>query len=186
MSGVWVLGYGSLVSAESFGATLGRELRLGTDLLPAEVAGYQRRWNYGIRGRSGWWTDDDGVEHERTIVALGVVPAPDEAVNGVVVRLSDQELVLLDRRERHYDRVDVTSSTTAPDEVDGPIVTYVPQAEAIEHYASARDRGVAAIERRYWNLVERAFAALGPGQLQRFRATTPAPDVPVLDIVRPT
>ena len=75
------------------------------------------------------------------------------------------ELALLDRRERHYDRVDVTESTTVrgPPACSGSVAVYVPRQEAIEHYERARDAGRAAIEQRYWDLVDRAFAAFGAG-----------------------
>ena len=81
-------------------------------------------------------------------------------------------MVALDRRERHYDRVDVTdeSRCSGAGDVDGPIVVYVPRAEAVAHYESARDRGVAAIEQRYWELVDAAFASLGDDAHVRYRA----------------
>ena len=73
--GVWVFGYGSLVSPTSFGRTLGRTLTPGVDHLAAELAGFGRRWNYGVMHSTGWWVDDAGERYERSIVALGVVPA---------------------------------------------------------------------------------------------------------------
>jgi cation transport regulator ChaC len=184
MSGVWVFGYGSLVSPPSFGATLGRELRWGVDLFEAEIEGYGRRWNYGVMHSTGFAVAPDGSETERTIVALGVVASGAETVNGVVGWVSDVELVALDRRERHYDRVDVSATTSVSGEISGPIVTYVPRREAIEHYERARDAGRAVIEQRYWDLVDTAFADLGPDHHRRYHASTPAPDVPVLPVRR--
>jgi hypothetical protein len=35
--------------------------------------------------------------------------------------------------------------------------------------------GSAVIDRRYWDLVDGAFAALGPDRRARYHATTPAP-----------
>src|SRR5262245_42330574 len=155
MSGVWVFGYGSLVSPASFGETIERELRPGVDFFEAEVRGYGRRWNYGVMHSTGWGTRhaDDAVEY--TLVALGVVPSPDETVNGVVGWVAEDELVVLDRRERHYDRVDVSAATTilGADGVEGRVMIYVPRPVAIAHYEQARDRGVAAIDQRYWDLV---------------------------------
>ena len=197
MSGLWVFGYGSLVSPESFGRTLGRELRPGIDLFEAELAGFGRRWNYGIAHSVGVWTDDDGVEHERTIVALGLVEAPHESVNGVVGYVELDELTDLDRRERHYDRVDVADRTSVRTDgsgraasgpgrsrLAGSIMVYVPARAAVERYERARDAGSAAVERRYWDLVDAAFRALGDDQHARYHATTPAPDVPIVDLVR--
>jgi cation transport regulator ChaC len=186
MSGVWVFGYGSLVDPVSFGHTLGRRPRPGVDFFEAEVDGFGRRWNYGVMHSTGRARGQTGAWVERTIVALGVVEGADETVNGVVAWVADEELGGLDLRERHYDRVDVTRRTsvggaTADSE---PVVMYVPRAEAIAHYEAARDAGTAAIERRYWDLVESAFAAFGAEARARYLRSTPDPDVPILDLVR--
>lgn len=186
MSGLWVFGYGSLVSPESFGRTLGRELRPGIDFFEAELAGFGRRWNYGVMHSVGVWTDDDGTRHERTIVALGVVESAHETVNGVVGYVELDELTDLDRRERHYDRIDVADRTTVRTDgrLDGSIMVYVPKRESIEHYERARDVGAAAVDQGYWSRVDAAFAALGPDRHARYHATTPPPDVPVLPLDR--
>jgi len=184
MSGCWVFGYGSLVDPSSFGATIGRELRPGVDFFEAEVSGFGRRWNYGVIHASASGAGPGGTTIDYTLVALGVVRAVDESVNGVVGWVDADELVLLDRRERHYDRVDVTDRSTVhgAGDVSGPVVVYVPRREAIEHYERARDEGRAAIEQRYWDLVDQAFAAFGSDAHARYLSTTPAPDVPVLSL----
>lgn len=186
MGGCWVFGYGSLVSPASFGSTLGRALRPGTDFFEAELGGFGRRWNYGVMHTAGTTVDASGATRAWTIVALGLEPAVGERVNGVVGWVTEPELVALDRRERHYDRVDVTALTdvdarcTAP----GPIVTYVPRPEARRHFESARDAGRAAIERRYWDLVDAAFAAMGPRHHAAYHATTPDAGLPIVDLTR--
>lgn len=187
MSGVWVFGYGSLVSPDSFGRTLGRPLQMGVDLHPAELAGYGRRWNYGVLHVTA--RTEGAQPLPRTIVALGIVESAGESVNGVIGWVTEGELVELDLRERHYDRVDVTDQVAVEgrpaDAFSGaPIMVYVPRAEAIAHFEAARERGEAAIEQRYWDLVEGAFADLGDGHHARFHASTPAPDVPVETLIR--
>lgn len=186
MSGRWVFGYGSLVSPVSFGATLGRELRPGIDFLEADLAGFGRRWNYGVRHTAGQTQHDDGSTRTWTIVALGLVESEHEAVNGVVGWVEDDELEALDRRERYYDRVDVTAcvSVAAAAGFSGSVVTYVPRVEARRHYEDARDRRAAAVEQRYWDLVDDAFLALGEDRRARYHATTPPPDVPVIAMNR--
>lgn len=187
MSGLWVFGYGSLVSPASFGHTLGRSLRPGIDLHEAEIGGYGRRWNYGVASMRGETDEPDGSVRYWTIVALGIVESRDETVNGVIGWVEGDELVALDLREQQYDRVDVTGLATVHGiEVRGPIVTYVPRREPRALYESARDRGEAAVERRYWDLVDGAFADLGADRRERYRATTPAPDVPIVAMRRDT
>ena len=68
--------------------------------------------------------------------------------------------------------------------VTGPIVTYVPRPEPQELYLAARDRGDAAVEQRYWDLVDGAFDDLGRDRRDRYRSTTPPPDVPILAMRR--
>jgi len=181
----WVFGYGSLVDPSSFSATIGRELRPGIDFFEAELIGFGRRWNYGVMHSSASAAGPDGVMVEYTIVALGIVRAAEESVNGVIGRVEPGELAPLDRRERHYDRLDVTDRTTVHDaEVSGQIFVYVPRPQTIERYERARDAGRAAIEQRYWDLVDDAFAGLGPEAHARYHNTTPAPDVPVMRLSR--
>ena len=186
MSACWVFGYGSLVDPSSFGATIGRELQPGIDFFEAELVGFGRRWNYGVLHASATGPGPGGTTIDYTLVALGVVRAEDESVNGVVGGVEADELALLDRRERHYDRVDVTDRTTVhrAGEVCGPVFVYVPRREAIEQYERARDAGHAAIEQRYWDLIDHAFAAFSPEARARYHSTTPAPDVPVMVLVR--
>ncbi len=188
MSGVWVFGYGSLVSPDSFGQTLGRRPRLGVDFFEAEISGFGRRWNYGSLRATGRAPDDSGVVREWAIVALGVTRAAGETVNGVIGWVSNDELVGLDRREAYYDRVDVSmvASVIGPIEIASPIVTYVPRTEPVERYERARDRGEAAVDRRYFDLVDAAFADLGADRRERYHATTPAPDIPILALQRDT
>jgi dephospho-CoA kinase len=183
VSAVWVFGYGSLVDPASFSATIGRELRPGVDFFAAEVTGFGRRWNYGVMHGVAKAIGREGNPVEYTRIALGVIRAPGEVVNGIVGRVDDEELARLDRRERHYDRVDVTQvASVVGGAVDGAIVLYLPRPGTIEHYERARDDGTAAIEQRYWDLVDRAFAAFGPDAHARYHATTPPPDVPVLPL----
>lgn len=148
--------------------------------------GYGRRWNYGIMHTHGLVTPTGDAAGPMTIVALGVIPSSGESTNGVIGWVETTELVELDRRERHYDRVDITElvDADAVDRGDERVMTYVPRPVAIEHYERARDRGCAAIEQRYWDLVSAAFSALGTVQHERYLETTPPPDVPVLAMDR--
>lgn len=186
MSGQWVFGYGSLVSAASFGHTVGRDFAPGVDFFEAEISGYGRRWNYGT-GYTFTSIADTGSEPKRwTFVALGLALADDETTNGVIGWVDDAEIDALDARERRYDRVDVTATASFTPEVGvvvdgGRVVTYVPRPDAIEAYEAARDSGVGAITKRYWDLVDGAFADLGEDRRDRYHATTLAPDIPIVE-----
>ncbi len=187
--GNWVFGYGSLVSPASLALTIGHLVQPSA-VAVAELGGYGRRWNYGAQHVRGAWTHDGVDIVDGVIVALGLVDAADETCNGVAVEVTDDELAGLDRRERDYQRTDVTDRITILDGVDGVaaaqpagarFVTYVPRASAVDRYAAGRDAGRAAIRADYWDLVDGAFAALGRAHLSRYR-TTPAPDVPIVEM----
>ncbi|NBS30300.1 MAG: gamma-glutamylcyclotransferase [Actinobacteria bacterium] len=184
----WVFGYGSLVSPVSLGSTIGRLPQRGVDFLAAECRGWERRWNYGYLIDPTRYTGNE-VSRIDTVVALGIAPVADAVMNGVIAAVSESELAYLDERERRYEQVDVTSSVAllegeASNVSIDRVVTYVPTQGPITDYVEARDRGRAGIEIRYWNLVNNAFDELLPGAGDRFRSTTPEPDVPVVDVSR--
>lgn len=187
MSGRWVFGYGSLVSPHSFGHTLGRALQPGVDFFEAEIDGYGRRWNYGTSSMFTAPLRPGDEPQEWMFVALGVTAAVDETTNGVVGWVMESEFAELDRREREYDRVDVTHLATLDPAAyefvgDAPIVTYVPRTGPVVAYEEAKVSGTAAITKRYWDLVDGAFADLGADRHQRYHATTPSPDIPIVEM----
>ena len=178
--GVWIFGYGSLVSPASITRTIGREVDPTDGFGEASLSGFGRRWNYGSMHLRGDWVDGELQVRNGLVVSLGLEVADDEHCNGAIVRVTADELAALDWRERDYERVDVTDRITV-DRPVGRIDTYVPRPSAVERYLAARDDRRAAIRRSYWELVHTAFEALGGEHLERF-TSTPAPDVPVVDI----
>jgi len=181
ISSTWVFGYGSLVSPASMARTIGRTV-WAADVSIAHLDDYARRWNYGALHRSGNWVDGDTSVTEGVIVALGLAAAEGESCNGVAIRVTADELLHLDWRERNYDRTDVTDQVALERDVDvTQVFTYVPRPDAVSRYERARDAGRAAVEVRYWDLVHSAFDDLGPSHRALFD-TTPSPDVPVVAI----
>ncbi len=184
---MWLFGYGSLVSRASFEHTLGR--RLGDDFHEVDVEGYQRRWEFSIRdvpttavlappspGRAP--TD------RWTITVLGLVEAPSCTVNGVVGRVTSDELAAFDRRERTYRRADVTHRTCVDGAPwrSGSVVTYLPTELPRARYRLARAGGTAVVDARYRQLVDDAFGRLGPEQHRRYHASTAVPQVPIVTL----
>jgi cation transport regulator ChaC len=168
MSGAWVFGYGSLCSASSLEKTVGRPV----ELRPAGLSGWKRRWSLcrdNLRSEKTFALP--GGELPPFILGLNLEPGEDPAgpVNGAIFELNEAELERLDLREMRYDRIDVTDQISIPDgEAPRPAVTY--QAKP-EHFAPDPPEG-AIILPKYAGVVEHAFELLGPGELDRFLATT--------------
>ncbi len=177
----WIFGYGSLVSPASMATTIGRVVG-AHDVAVAHLDGYGRRWNYGSMHLRGDWQHDGVTVTQGLVVSLGLVVAGDETCNGVVVRVTADELAQLDWRERDYERTDVTDLIRRDDDLPaGRVMTYVPRPSATERYEAARDRGQAGVRRSYSQLVRAAFGELGGDHLDRYQAT-PSPDVPIVDM----
>lgn len=172
--------YGSLVSPTSAERTLGRPVE---PVALARLAGWRRRWSQ-IR---------DNLATEKTFAhaETGVVPPhclglnlerdPGGAgPNGVLLEVSAEELERLAIREIRYDRVEVT---------DGIASEVAPRFDAVfaftakpRNFAPAPPPG-AVILAAYARAVEAAFAALGVGQLELFRATTGPMPVDAIEAV---
>jgi cation transport regulator ChaC len=132
---LFVFGYGSLVSPESVESTLGRRL----DLDDAELRGWQRAWNVGSDKESHperTFRLADGTEYEGLTVVLGLEPG--DRCTGSVFAVTDEDLALLDVRERNYDRTDVTDQVAWASRPENcTIYAYTPKKTAIAKIAAA-------------------------------------------------
>lgn len=120
-------------------------------------------------------------EGERPVLMvafLSIAPRAGATVNGVALRVADDELPGLDDRERNYARVDVTDDINAG--LDGRVWAYAGLDAARERLALGLREGRLAIASSYHERVLAGFEALG--QRDRFtRLTAPAP-APVADL----
>lgn len=171
--------YGSLVNPLSASQTLGRPVEA-----PAVVclAGWRRRWSAVRDNRACEKTfarRDDGrlLDH---VLGLNLEPSDDEAEapNGVLLELGVAEVERLDLRELRYDRVEIGEHVERPAHLDA-VFTYRAKPA---HFAPNPPDGAAVIS-SYASFVAAAFDALGPGQLERYLATTGPSPVAVVDAV---
>jgi hypothetical protein len=156
--GGYLFGYGSLVNRRSLGRALGREVA-AEELRAARLDGWRRTWGAA----------EQVIPDGRTAVLwaqfLDLERDPTARVNGILIEITDAEREALERRERGYNRLDVT--------IDGtPAITFAGRREA----APEGDVVLAA----YVELVEEGFAALGDEHLEEFRRTTDPIDTPIL------
>lgn len=171
-----VFGYGSLASPESAAETLGRPV----DAIPARLRGWRRRWTVcrdNLASEKTFALADGSVPPY--VLGLNLEPEEDCTANGVLIELTESEADRLDLREVRYDRVDVTgAAASAEGATPGyTVITYVAKPE---RYAPSPPAG-AVVMATYLSTVEAAFAALGDGELERFRATTDAPPVDAIE-----
>jgi cation transport regulator ChaC len=167
MSSLGLFGYGSLALLESAELTLGRPI---PRLLPAELRGWRRRFSQRRDNLTCEKTFEcSGGRRPEWILGLNVERGEDPAgpVNGVVIELSEAELDRLDIREIRYDRVDV-SDQVAGEGLPERVVTYT----AKDFHFAPEPPDDAVILATYAEAVETGFAALGPGELDRYRSTT--------------
>lgn len=171
-----VFGYGSLASPAS------AELSLGRRVEPAGIVrlrGWRRRWSV-VR---------DNLASEKTfaladgtvppyVVGLSIERDPAcEGANGVLIEVSEAEADRLDLREMRYRRVEVAGEVVAaPGTARRTFDRVIAYEAKPEHHAPAAPPGAIVIA-QYVRTVEAAFADLGPGELERFRASTDPPPV---------
>jgi hypothetical protein len=125
----------------------------------------------------------DGTRPPLAVAFLDLVEAADNAVEGALLAVDAAGLAAFDKRERQYERIDVTANVDPTP--NGPVWAYVGRAPGRARVAAGRaGKAEVAIQRAYVELVEAAFAALGDGALARYRASTEQPPFPILDLTR--
>jgi hypothetical protein len=98
----YVFGYGSLV-AEGEGCHVAR------------LRGWRRTWGVAmdnsldIPGYKSYLLRADGSRPAVFVAFLDIEPDPASTVTGVCMPVGEHDLAALDRRERNYDRIDVSS-----------------------------------------------------------------------------
>ncbi len=174
MSVEHVFGYASLV-------TDGGPGRL------ARMRGVRRTWGVatdntvGIPGYKMYLRRSDGSRPAVFVAFLDLLPARGCTVNGVLRPVTEDELELLDRRERNYDRTDVTASIDSP---PGRVWAYLGSPEARERLRRARQEGTAVVSRDYERKVHQGFRALGQPEYEAFLASSELDGLPVWDLER--
>jgi gamma-glutamylcyclotransferase (GGCT)/AIG2-like uncharacterized protein YtfP len=173
-----VFGYGSLL--ERHGGADGPMI--------CELAGYRRVWNVAmdntrtLPGYKHYVDRDTGARGPWFVTFLNIVPDPDATVNGAMFEVDEALLERLDRRERNYERIDVSSHIA--DAVAGRVWAYVGSRPAVQRFELGCRTGRAVISRDYRDRVREDFAAAGADALARFDELTDPVPCPILDLER--
>jgi hypothetical protein len=178
----WVFGYGSLVPDLASARTRSRD----GDGFVADLRGHRRVWGVAMDNREvvpGYklYLDPDGGRPAVWVAFLDLAPAGTGSVNGVLSQVDAVGLELLDRRERSYERIDVSDWIADP---PGRTWAYLGSAAGRGRRAAGERAGALVVQRDYLDAVRAGFRMLGPQQLARFDASTEAPGPPVLDLLR--
>jgi Gamma-glutamyl cyclotransferase, AIG2-like len=170
----FVFGYGSLAADLAGGHA-------------AQLRGHRRVWGVAMDNRE----DVPGYKHYRLrsdgsrpavcVAFLDLVADAAAATSGVCVPVSAAALPALDRRERNYDRVDVTGAVPA---ARGTVWAYVGSEAGRGRLQRAREHGRAVVSRDYLERTRAAFAALGAAALAEFERTAALGDLPVWELER--
>jgi cation transport regulator ChaC len=164
----FVFGYGSLARRP--------------DGLPCHLLGHRRAWNVAMDNRRTipgykYYVDPDTGERPPVRVTfLNLYPAADGRVNGSAFPVTADELDVLDRRERNYDRIDVTRLIDV--DLGGAVWTYVGSEAARERFAA----GAAVVAQDYFDAIRGDFAATGG--LEAFDRSTDPLTVPLRRLAR--
>src|SRR3954449_985332 len=152
----FVFGYGSLVRRP--------------DGLPCNLLGHRRTWNVAMDNRRTiagckYYVDrDTGERPPVRVTFLNLYPAAEGRVNGIAFPVTADELEALDRRERNYERIDVTRLLDV--DLGATVWTYVGRSDARERFAA----GAAVVSQDYFEGVREEFAAAGG--LEEFERST--------------
>lgn len=178
--------YGILVSPEQVVATLDHPFDR-EKMSNAILSGWERAWNVAsdkVSHPERTLLSPDGSEFDGVTVALGIEQrGGGSECDGAVIPVTDADLPDFDRRERSYDRVDVTSSVTwAGKPSDCVVYAYVPRADVRKRVQDAVDDGrPVCIRKGYLDVVHAAFAQIS--QIESFTRLTKASRFPVRELV---
>jgi len=159
----FVFGYGSL-------------LRLAGGI-PCRLLGHRRAWNVAMDNRRTipgykYYVDPETGERPAVHVAfLNIYPAPEEGVNGIAFPVAPEALDQLDRRERNYDRIDVTRLLDV--DLGGTVWTYLGRKDARERF----EANSAVVSQDYFDAVRDGFESVGG--LDEFDRSTDRLTVPL-------
>ncbi len=181
----FVFGYGSLTARP--GPVPTRELKKSGFV--ADLVGLCRTWGVAMDNRRDlpgykFYTDVAGDRPQVCVAYLDLVAAPDDpaaAVNGLCLPVDHRLLSELDRRERNYERTDVSDRVAAG---GARVWAYVGSAAARERLAAGRRDGTAVIDAGYVRTVEAGFAALGAREQAACRPSLRPGGLPVLQLTR--
>lgn len=181
----FVFGYGSLVTDLDPAPT-----RAFTPAgFVAELRGYRRSWGVAMNNSVNlpgykYYVDEHGDRPDLHVAFLDISSAPGHTANGVCAPVDPDQLSELDRRERNYVRVDVTSLIAPPPQEEVHVWAYHGSTEGRRRFTTARRAGRVVIQEDYLQAVRHAFTSLGPAEYDACAPSLDPGDLPVRTLTR--
>jgi hypothetical protein len=175
-----VFAYGSLVRDLGGAEQLARR--------SSHLRDHRRAWNVAmdnsltLPGYKYYLDAEDSSRPEVFVTFLNLLRSPGDRVNGMLVPVSAEELVELDRRERNYVRREVTASIEPV--AEGRVWSYFGKPEACQRFATGVRSARAVVDEAYLELVRAGFEALSHDALAEFEQSTDPHGCRALKLVR--
>ncbi len=172
----FIFGYGSLA----------RDLL--ADVEVKRLHGYRRVFGVAadnseqIAGYKRYRQPGDSVYPDVYVAFLDIVQHPATTINGVLAPVDSGALAVLDRRERNYDRIDVTAAIDDPP--DGRVWAYAGSPRGRDRLRAGIAAGTAVVQRSYLDHVHDGFRRLGEAEHDHFLATTDLDGLALVDLER--
>lgn len=187
----YVFGYGSLATLDP---VPGRRRR--PEGFVADLRGLRRGWGVAMNNvvdLPGYkcYLEPDGRRPALSVCFLDIEPDPSAQarVNGVCTPVDAADLAALDRRERNYERIDVSARIEAARRLEASgrparVWTYVGSAAGRARFAAGRAAGSAVIDAAYLTAVTAGLRALGSAAWTESASSLDPRGLPVRELVR--
>ena len=142
---MYLFGYGSLINLSSAQNSFKRVLTQD-DLIPVKIKGYERVWNA-----------IESIQFDNEIVNgifLNIKKNKNSVLNGVMIKISQEELEILKLREKNYSCVVIEAKDVIDNKVDSDLIAFMTTNE--EKLAKVGDNN-SFIPTRYIEVVKSAL-----------------------------
>jgi len=156
----YIFGYGSLINLQSAAKTLGRTVK-DSEVLIVDAKNYTRVWRLVTQVIVSECRDKPV-----NAVFLDIADQSEKELNGILIKVSINELKKLDIREKDYRRIDITNYIH-PQVQDSKVFTYQGKPEFfVENFTNP------IILTQYLNVLHQGIQHWGKEFFDKFEATT--------------
>jgi cation transport regulator ChaC len=179
----FIFGYGSLVSRENLERFLAKRKLQPLEVKEGSIAGFRRVWNVAmdntkdIPGYKFYRDPETGERPDCVVTFLNIERYDASVVNGVAFEVPREAISHFDRRERNYERIDVTSAFSHRFKGRVRVWAYIAREDGLERYVNGVLNSKAVVDGRYVDEIERAFREQGEKAYQYYDASTERPTI---------